>query len=151
MKFWKCSVHLYRGPWLAVPRLFITNMPLAPQYLADQLTLLPGRADHYVLLALPMFFTFRHHCSQLYVSLICNYLFCNLTQHSEAKKSTSCTKEEQCGSVKSFSSPISKSVQSQSYSYVSQQPSGIQPRSMDNLNIRQFCSPNPTESGPWST
>ena len=36
-----------------------------PQYLADQLTLFqPGRADypHLLLLAPPMFFTFRHHC-----------------------------------------------------------------------------------------
>ena len=72
-----------------------------------------------------------------------DYLFCNLTQPSESKKPSSCTKEEQCGSVKSFSSPISKSVQSQSYSYVSQQPSGIQPRGMDNLNVGKFCSPNP--------
>ena len=35
-----------------------------PQYLADQLTLFqPGRADypHLLLLAPPMFFTFRHH------------------------------------------------------------------------------------------
>ena len=37
---------------------------LAPQYLADQLTLFHlGRADypHLLLLALPIFFTFRHH------------------------------------------------------------------------------------------
>ena len=37
-----------------------------PQYLADQLTLFePGRADysHLLLLALSMFFTFRHHCT----------------------------------------------------------------------------------------
>ena len=37
-----------------------------PQYLADQLTLFePGRADypHLLLLASPMFFTFRHHCT----------------------------------------------------------------------------------------
>ena len=36
-----------------------------PQYFADQLTLFePGRADypHLLLLAPPMFFTFRHHC-----------------------------------------------------------------------------------------
>ena len=35
------------------------------QFLADQLTLFqPGRADypHLLLLAPPMFFTFRHHC-----------------------------------------------------------------------------------------
>ena len=39
--------------------------PLAPQYLSDQLTLFePGRANypHLLLLAPPMFFTFRHHC-----------------------------------------------------------------------------------------
>ena len=39
---------------------------LAPQYLADQLTLFQtGRADysHLILLAPPMFFTFRHHWS----------------------------------------------------------------------------------------
>ena len=40
--------------------------PLAPPpYFADQLTLFePGRADHphLLLLAPPMFFTFRHHC-----------------------------------------------------------------------------------------
>ena len=38
--------------------------PLAPQYLADQFTLFQlGRADypHLLPLALPMFFTFRHH------------------------------------------------------------------------------------------
>ena len=36
-----------------------------PPYLTDQLTLFqPGRADypHLLLLAPPMFFTFRHHC-----------------------------------------------------------------------------------------
>ena len=39
--------------------------PLDPQYLPDQLTLFElGRADypHLLLLAPPMFFTFRHHC-----------------------------------------------------------------------------------------
>ena len=38
-----------------------------PQYLADQLILFqPGRGDHHHLLQLapPMFFTFRHHCSE---------------------------------------------------------------------------------------
>ena len=38
---------------------------LAPQYFADQLTpFQPGRADYpqLLLLAPPMFFTFRHHC-----------------------------------------------------------------------------------------
>ena len=38
---------------------------LAPQYLADQLTLFQqGRADYPLLIPLapPMFFTFRHHC-----------------------------------------------------------------------------------------
>ena len=37
-----------------------------PQYLADQLILFqPGRAEypHQLLLAPPMFFTFRHYCS----------------------------------------------------------------------------------------
>ena len=46
--------------------------PLAPpQYFADKLTLFePGRADypHLLLLALPMFFTFRHHC--IYVKAV---------------------------------------------------------------------------------
>ena len=40
--------------------------PLAPQYFADRLTLFePGRAEypHLLLLAPPMFFTFRHHCT----------------------------------------------------------------------------------------
>ena len=52
---------------------FTTVMPepggqgghLLPQYLAGQLTLFElGRAEypHLLLLALPMFFTFRHHC-----------------------------------------------------------------------------------------
>ena len=39
--------------------------PWPPQYFADQLTLFePGRADypHLLLLAPPMFFTFRQHC-----------------------------------------------------------------------------------------
>ena len=43
---------------------------LAPQYMPDQLTLFkPGRADypHLLLLAPPMFFTFRHHCTLLAV------------------------------------------------------------------------------------
>ena len=38
------------------------------QYLADQLSLFqPGRADypHLLLLATPMFFTFRHHCNNV--------------------------------------------------------------------------------------
>ena len=47
-----------------MPELGGPGGPLAPQYLADQLTLFqPGRADypHLLLLAPPMFFTFRHH------------------------------------------------------------------------------------------
>ena len=42
--------------------------PLTLQYLVDQLTLLqPGRGDypHLLLLAPPMFFTFRHPCRVL--------------------------------------------------------------------------------------
>ena len=49
--------------------------PLAPQYLADQLTQFqPGRADypHLSLLAPPMFFTFRHHCHMINYSCFDN-------------------------------------------------------------------------------
>ena len=50
---------------VVMPELGGPGGPWPPQYLADQLTLFQsGRADypHLILLAPPMFFTFRHHC-----------------------------------------------------------------------------------------
>ena len=54
-----------------MPELGGPGGPLAPQYLADQLTLFQrGRANYprLLLLAPPIFFTFRHHCKSMNLS-----------------------------------------------------------------------------------
>ena len=52
--------------------------PWPPQYLADRLTLFqPWGADsaHPLLVAPPMFFTFRHHCLVVYVIMYVTYTY----------------------------------------------------------------------------
>ena len=59
-----------------MPELGGPGGPWPPQYLADQLALFePGSADypHLLLLAPPMFFTFRHHC-YLFIQFINSFL-----------------------------------------------------------------------------
>ena len=58
LKIWLTMVNLIKKSFLFIKQYWL------PQYLADQLTLFQtGRTDypHLLLLAPPMFFTFRHH------------------------------------------------------------------------------------------
>ena len=73
-----CSDPLWEKIVLVIEKMFWNSRLRAenfPPYLADQLTLFqPERADypHLLLLAPPIFFTFRHHCSVYFVVFLCN-------------------------------------------------------------------------------